>query len=158
MLSALDLRYKRQPEFLYCGFPVHSDKFFTYGQLFCCRLSSLCALHDAQDPLPCSLVMTCGPEDKVIAHAQLLAVVGQPHSVYLHDGIYTNLLIRTLSGPAILSFVDSFRGDFLQSLNSNGSIFGLSFVGRFVLFQSVLYRRFHCSYMHVQVSIVQCRH
>ena len=57
-----------------------------------------------------------------------------------------NLLIRTLLGPAILSFVErlsSFRGDFsIECVYKN--TLGLSFVGRFVLFRSVLYRRFHC--------------
>ena len=45
----------------------------------------------------------------------------------------------TLRGlePAVLSFV--------ERLSSNTSTFGLSFVGRFVLFRSVLYRRFHCT-------------
>ena len=51
----------------------------------------------------------------------------------------------TLSGPAVLSIVErlsSFRGDFLYSVHTR--VLGLSFVGRFVLFQSVLYQRFHC--------------
>ena len=42
---------------------------------------------------------------------------------------------RTLSRPAILSFVE--RCVWL-------------IIGRFVLFQSVLYRRFHCTCTHLQ--------
>ena len=84
-----------------------------------------------------------------------------------------NFLIRTLSGPPILSFVErlsSFRGYFLWSVYSTLGLvsrsrpfpvflyglagkgrlrettLGLSFVGRFVLFRSVLYQRFHCNY------------
>ena len=48
-----------------------------------------------------------------------------------------------IKGPAVLSLVErlpSFRGYFLYM-----STFGWSFVGRFSLFQSVLYRRFHCT-------------
>ena len=63
--------------------------------------------------------------------------------------IQWNLLKRTPLGPAVLSFVErlsSFRGDFLWSVYVYKSTFGLSFVERFVLFWSVLYRRFHCSY------------
>ena len=54
-----------------------------------CRISSLYATHDAKDPLPCSLVMTFPPDGRVIAHVQLLAVVGHPQAVYFRDGNHT---------------------------------------------------------------------
>ena len=57
------------------------------------------------------------------------------HSIHTKCGCIT----VEHSGPAILSFVErlsSFRGDFLQSVYE--STFGLAFVGRFVLFRSVL--------------------
>ena len=56
-----------------------------------------------------------------------------------------DLLIRTLSGPAVLSFVKRLIVLFRRHTGPiYKSTFGLSFVGRFVLFRSVLYRRFHC--------------
>ena len=56
--------------------------------------------------------------------------------------LVTLLIMKDTIGIAILSFVErlcSFTGECVYM-----STFGLSFVGRFVLFQSVLYQRFYC--------------
>ena len=64
--------------------------------------------------------------------------------------VQCSLLMRTPSGPAVLSFVErlsSFRGDFLYRVCIQVLFkitFGLSFVARFVLFWSFLHWRFHC--------------
>lgn len=44
------------------------------------------ASHGDEDALPCSLVVTAAPGNRVIAHVQLLGVVGRPQSAYIHDG------------------------------------------------------------------------
>ena len=44
---------------------------------------------------------------------------------------------------SVVERLSSFRGDYVHM-----NTFGLSFVGRFVLFQSVLYQRFHCSMLN----------
>lgn len=60
------------------------DLFFVF-----LRLSSLLPSHSSEDSLPCSLVMTnvSAGGNRVIAHAQLLSIVGRPQSAYLHDGV-----------------------------------------------------------------------
>ena len=51
------------------------------------------------------------------------------------------ILIRTPLGPAILSLVEVVL--LFSRVLYTQDTFGLSFVGRFVLFLNVLYRRFH---------------
>lgn len=63
------------------------------------RLRGLDVAHDGKSGLPCSLVMTFGLGRPVIAHAQLLPVMGKPESAYLHDGECTSL--EFLRGIAI---------------------------------------------------------
>ena len=69
------------------------------------------------------------------------------HRFMVSDQIFIqwNLLIRTPSGTAILSLVERLSSVIFY----RESTFSLSFVGRFVLFRNVLYRRFPC-------TIAQC--